>query len=194
MTIYEFALSQYRKVRVLIRRLIGAQPTIRVSRIKPIKYYGNKGYGGWGVPSGYINAESTIVDAGLGEDISFSESLIAEFSCIVHGFDPTPRSIAYVKSRNLQNFRLHQFGLAGSNRGATFFLPNNDFHISGSVTKTAHVGDEQIEVDLVDIERVFSIIDKRKIDILKIDIEGAEYELFQRMCQQNSDPLRRVSP
>jgi len=61
------------------------------------------------------------VDIGLGEDISFSESIIVNYECCIHGFDPTPKSIKYVQARLSKNFYLHQIGIAGRNRTATFF-------------------------------------------------------------------------
>lgn len=182
---FEAAISLYRKGRVLCRRMIGTEPTINVTYKTALRYHGNQGYGGWAIPYGILNAESAVVDIGLGEDISFSESLIAEYGCRVHGFDPTPKSIAYIQDKAPQNFQLHEIGVAGSSRIATFFLPNNPAHVSGSITKFSHVGGGQIDVKLIDIDSVFNVIDKLRIELLKIDIEGAEYELL------DSDSFRK---
>jgi len=170
----------FRRVRVLFRRVIGSEPTIRIKKKIPLKYYGNGGYGGWFIPDGSLQADSIIVDAGLGEDISFSESIIFELGCMVHGFDPTPKSIAYVKDRTCtkKNFFLHALGIAGSNRDSIFFLPNNSNHVSGSISESPHLGEIQIAVKLIDFEALLRIIGADKIDLLKIDIEGAEYEFL----------------
>lgn len=183
---FKTALSLYRKGRIFYRRMIGTEPTISVTYKTPLRYHGNQGYGGWAIPDGILSAESAVVDIGLGEDISFSESLIAEYGCSVHGFDPTPKSIAYVQDRAPRNFQLHKVGVAGSNRMATFFLPNNPANVSGSITKSAHVGDNQIDVKLIDIDNVFNVINKDRIDLLKIDIEGAEYELLDSASFRNN--------
>lgn len=178
MDIYQATLSLYRKGRVLCKRAVGMEPAINTTRFTDNEYHGNEGYGGWSIPVGILRDDSTVVDVGLGEDISFSESLIARYGCRVHGFDPTPKSIEYVQKRNPANFELHPMGVAGSNRTATFFLPNNPSHVSGSITKSDHVGDKRIEVQLIDLKEVLGIIGKERIDLLKIDIEGAEYELL----------------
>jgi FkbM family methyltransferase len=114
----------------------------------------------------------------LGEDISFSDSLILKYGCNIHGFDSTPKSIAYIDKRKNSKFQLHKFGLAGSCRPAVFYLPVNSDHVSGSLTKSTHIGNEKIEVQLVDTDGIIELIRKDKIDLLKIDIEGAEYEVL----------------
>lgn len=186
MNIYQSTLSLYRKGRVLYKRALGVEPTIRITHVTDNEYHGNEGYGGWSIPVGVLRKDSTVVDVGLGEDISFSESLIARYGCCVHGFDPTPRSIDYVRKRNPANFHLHSMGVAGSNRTATFFLPNDPSHVSGSITKSDHVGDSHIEVQLIDLDEVLGITGKDRIDLLKIDIEGAEYELLNSASFKHS--------
>lgn len=186
MDIYQATLSLYRKGRVLCKRAVGLEPTISTTQGIDNEYHGNEGYGGWAIPAGVLRSDSTVVDVGLGEDISFSESLIARYGCGVHGFDPTPKSIDYVQNRNPANFHLHPMGVAGSSRTATFFLPNNPSHVSGSITKSDHVGADRIEVQLIDLDEVLGIIGKERIDLLKIDIEGAEYELLSSDSFKNS--------
>jgi FkbM family methyltransferase len=184
--------SLYRKARIFYRRAIGTEPTISVTHKTRLKYHGNKGYGGWAIPCDILRADSVVVDIGLGEDISFSESLIAEYGCCVHGFDPTPKSITYVRKKSPRNFQLHEMGVASSNRIATFFLPNNPAHASGSIVKSTHVGNNQIDVKLIDIDNVLKVIDQDRIDLLKIDIEGAEYELLDSASFRNNATRIRV--
>lgn len=178
MYFYPTTLSLYRKCRVLCKRALGVEPTITITHTTHNEYHGNEGYGGWCIPVGVLRQDSTVLDIGLGEDISFSESIIAKYGCHIHGFDPTPKSIEYVQKRNLANFHLHPVGVAGSSRTATFFLPNNTSHVSGSITKSDHVGDNRIQVQLIDLDDVLGLTGKNRIDLLKIDIEGAEYELL----------------
>ena len=178
MDIHRTLLSLYRKARVLGKRAAGVEPSIATTRRVQSEYHGNEGYGGWGIPSGLLHAGSTVVDVGLGEDISFSESLTRAYGCAVHGFDPTPKALAYVRQRNPDKFQLHPVGVAGSSRQATFFLPNNPLHVSGSITQSDHVGADRIEVQLIDLDEVLGSIRSDRIDLLKLDIEGAEYELL----------------
>ncbi|WP_374407599.1 FkbM family methyltransferase [Hydrogenophaga sp.] len=178
-TLHKIALSWFRKIRIIYRHIIGVEPKVYVTHKVSQHYHGNSGYGGWSIPDGILNSESIVVDIGLGEDISFSESLIATYGCQVYGFDPTPRSIKYVRDRSPKKFHLYALGVAGTNRITTFFLPNISNHISGSIIKSNHVGNSQVNVELIDLTSLLELINKPGIDLLKIDIEGAEYELLE---------------
>lgn len=182
--IKQSALSLYRLLRTFYKRQVGIEPKISVKNKSALEYHGNNGYGGWAIPKNSLTNDSVVVDVGLGEDISFSISLIEKYKCIVHGFDPTPKSIDYVKKKSPVNFILYEIGVAGSTRIAKFFLPVNPSHVSGSLTKSNHVGRNEIDVNLVDLSEVLFKIKKDRIDLLKIDIEGSEYELL------NSDAFR----
>lgn len=191
MKILNSLLPIYRRLRVLYRRVIGSEPTVIVTHKTRLQFHGNRGYGGWAVPCGMLNANSVVVDIGLGEDISFSEALIAVYGCFVHGFDPTPKSVAYVEGRNIPSFQMHKLGVGDSNRTTSFYLPNNPEHVSGSIVSFNHVGASKLEVDLLDIDGVFACIDVDRIDLLKVDIEGAEYELINSAAfQQNASRIR----
>lgn len=176
-----FFLNFYRRLRVKIKQLLGAEPILKVQLRPPQEYHGSV-YGGWSVPLHILRPDSVIVDVGLGEDISFSASLINRYDCSVHGFDPTPRSIEYVTNAKISNLHLHKFGLSAKSGLAMFYLPNDEKHVSGSLKVADHIGKKQIEVELVDLDAVLKIIGSDHIDLLKLDIEGSEYEVFLSSC------------
>lgn len=177
-------LNFIRYFRVYCKILLGKEPYVKSKKTHSIKFYGNRDYGGWGVPLNFLNSNSCVVDIGLGEDISFSESLIAEYNLVVNGFDPTPKSIKYIEDKEIRNFKLYKFGLGAINEIVDFYLPNNDAHVSGSIKSSAHLGHKKIKVQLIDIKTILEKIDREKIDLLKIDIEGAEYEVLSSLIFQ----------
>jgi FkbM family methyltransferase len=173
-----FVLNSYRRGRVLFKEAIGVEPKVHVIDVPALEYFGNSSCG-WAVPTLLLGPESVIVDVGLGEDISFSSALIRRFGCRVHGFDPTPRAIAHVRSKPPQGFVLYESGLAVQSGEADFYLPTNEMHVSGSVHQADHIGKSSITVNMVTIDDIFSLIGCRSINLLKIDIEGAEYEVIR---------------
>ena len=185
-------LSGYRRSRVYVKRMMRVEPSIHVTFKSILEYHGNKGYGGWAIPINIISSESVVVDVGLGEDISFSESLILKYGCNVHGFDPTPKAISYIDKRKNSKFQLHKLGLARSCRSAVFYLPVNSNHVSGSLTKSNHIGNEKIEVQLIDTDGIIQLIKKDRIDLLKIDIEGAEYEVLNSESFMSNAPRIKI--
>jgi FkbM family methyltransferase len=173
----EFFLNFYRRSRVKLKQFFGIEPFLAIQNHLPHEYYGST-YGGWSVPLHWLDQNSVIVDVGLGQDISFSTSLIDRYDCTIHGFDPTPRSIDYVTKLSHPNFHLHKLGLAASCGRAIFHLPNDNSHVSGSLNIADHIGRQNIEVELINLDELLRIIDRDHINLLKLDIEGSEYEIF----------------
>ncbi len=167
----------YRSARVLAQQGLGIEPIV-LREITPVLEFHGNDYCGWSIPRGKLSADSVIVDVGLGEDVSFSRSLMEAYRCRVHGFDPTPRAIAYVKSLACESLLVHEFGVSGGSGRAVFYLPNNESHVSGSLIAEQHVGRTQIEVNLLGMKDVLRTIGADRIDVLKVDIEGAEYDLL----------------
>jgi FkbM family methyltransferase len=167
----------YRRTRVLWRQLAGIEPLLSPKRRVALEFHGTD-YGGWPIVANSLCNSSVIVDIGLGEDISFSESLMQKYGCRTYGFDPTPKSIDYVRKRQVANFRLFEVGVAALGGDATFYLPDNADHVSGSLFSATHVGRRSITVPLIAIGTVPEVIGTTKLDLIKLDIEGAEFDLL----------------
>jgi FkbM family methyltransferase len=155
--------------------MAGREPVIPVEAGHVLERHGSE-YGGWQILRGSISSDSVVVDIGLGEDISFSVSLMDQAGCTVHGFDPTPRAIAYVRGLALPRLVLHEVGVAARSGRVTFHLPDNDAHVSGSLLRGEHTSRRSIDVDVVALDDVFRRIGAERIDLLKLDVEGAEYD------------------
>lgn len=91
-------------------------------------------YGGWWVPTEGLDTSSVCYCAGVGEDISFDLALMDRFGCHVLAIDPTPRAAAHVERIGTPaGFELLPVGLAGSERVARFYAPQNPEHVSHSM-------------------------------------------------------------
>lgn len=170
-------LEAYRTLRVIGRQALGDEPVVRLDARMPMEFHGND-YCGWAIPRGLLGPDSAVVDVGLGEDVSFTQSLISRYGCTAHGFDPTPRALRYVRALNEPKLVVHEAAVAARGGTATFYLPNDAAHVSGSLAKAPHVGQQALEVRLVTLAEVMSLIGRDRIDLLKLDIEGAEYDLI----------------
>lgn len=166
-----------RIIKVLLKQLFLVEPIVKRKLCLELEYHGSDACG-WNIIRGSLNRTSVVVDIGLGEDISFSQSLIDKYGLVVHGFDPTPRSINYVKSLKQDNFILYECGIGIKSGITKFFLPKNKNHVSGSIIQEQHLGLEEVQVELVTIGDVYKILNCKRIDLLKLDIEGAEYDLI----------------
>ena len=77
----------------------------------------------------HLDAESSVLSFGVGEEISFDLALIENFGLTVYAFDPTPPSIAWVRKEKLPpNFRFFDFGIANHDGTAKFSYHESSAH------------------------------------------------------------------
>jgi FkbM family methyltransferase len=158
-----------------------------VSTRNDLKQIGTK-YGGWVVPTDLLDANSICYCVGCGEDISFDLGLIDEFNCHIFGFDPTPRAIDYVKKKIAGCDRYHFFdvGLWDQTDILKFYVPKNRDHVSHSVINLQKTSD-YFEAKVDRLSQIMQANGHHHLDLLKLDIEGAEYKVIQSILQDQLD-------
>ncbi|KAL5022769.1 hypothetical protein ScPMuIL_001924 [Solemya velum] len=124
---------------------------------------GNSGDGGWDVcdDKAYKPKKPCLVYSfGINRDYSFDDGIVERYGCEVHSFDPT----MYTREHKLApNVWFHPIGLAGRN---------------GKMDKMGPIR------TLGSIRKLLNHTHKA-IDILKIDIEGMEWESFREMTKSD---------
>lgn len=137
-------------------------------------------YGGFFVCDKLLNQQSIVYSFGIGCDISFSSDLISKYGCTVYAFDPTPKSVQWVHRQPLpKGFVFTDCGISSISGLTKFFLPKNPKFVSGSIINHSNVSqDEFIMVKMSALSDIAQKLKHDKIDILKIDIEGFEYEVL----------------
>ena len=138
-------------------------------------------YGGWTVPEGLITPSWIRYTAGVGEDASFDLAL-AEIGCDVVAIDPTPRAIQYVKSlpERHSNLRLAPYALWHRDTELDFFPPENPRHVSFSATNRQRTV-APIRVPGRTVATIMEELSHPRVDLLKLDIEGAEYSVLDSL-------------
>lgn len=137
-------------------------------------------YGSFGVVADYMEDGMKVLSFGVGEDVSFDMELIKKYGAYVYAFDPTPKVIDWVKKNNLEtdNFKFYPVGIAKENGKVLFHLPVNENHISGSMIGHDGVSGRTVEVEMCDFKHICDMIDVNNINLLKMDIEGAEFDVL----------------
>lgn len=144
---------------------------------------------GWILAPEFIDKESIIYSFGVGEEISFDLAIIGKFGLTVNAFDPTPRSIGWIKSQILpKSFQLYDYGIYDYDGEATFYPPENPDHISHSIIEKEITRDLAIKVNVKKIESIMKELGHSRIDLLKMDIEGAEYAVIEDIVRSNIRP------
>jgi len=144
----------------------------------PLEFHGSD-YGGWSIAADSLSADSVVLSFGIGEDITFDEAIIGKYSCTVHAFDPTPKALAYVEPFASDKLRVYPSGLGATDESRTFYLPRNPRYVSGSTSRSRHLKDEAVEVSLWSLDRAMRETGISRFDMLKMDIEGSEYEVLR---------------
>jgi FkbM family methyltransferase len=134
-------------------------------------------YGGWVVcTDAGLGPSSVVYSVGVGEDISFDLALIEMFGCDVVAFDPTPRSLAWLATQSLPaKLKLYPWGLAGSDGSLSFGAPDNPEHVSYTTFKSEGV---TIQCEVYRLATLMEKLGDRRLDLLKMDIEGSEYDVI----------------
>jgi FkbM family methyltransferase len=133
-----------------------------------------------------LSGKATVFSFGIGEDTSFDEAVISTYHVPVYGFDPTPKAISHVKSKNIPNFNFTAKALCAEDKKILLYPPANPNHVSMNTFKRD--GAEPLEVDCISILTAMESMDKKEIDVLKLDIEGEEYNLFSNITYIQSLP------
>jgi FkbM family methyltransferase len=131
-----------------------------------------------------VSSQSIVYSAGIGTDISFDLELIKKFGVTIFAFDPTPKSIQWLKQHELPtNFKSFPIGLANYSGVADFFLPENKEHVSASMV--SRQSESMVRVNVKTISDIMKDLGHTSIDLLKMDIEGAEYDVIENIIEQN---------
>lgn len=179
------------KLKKWIKILIGRQ--LYIPRQVKIKTWTAGGeYGGFPVAvSDYSQKDEVIVYSfGIGEDLSFSENILKAYpNAKIFAFDPTPKAIRYVEGHALSKddrFSFYPYGIAAADGTDAFYLPKNENYVSGSLIQ--HEGtsaERKIEVEMRTLETLMKERGHSHIDILKMDIEGSEFQVIPQILDSN---------
>ena len=142
-----------------------------------------------------LTADSVVYSLGVGDDIDFDLSLIEKYGVQVHAFDPTPSSIDMLDARDLpQQFAFHPWAVSATD-GSLMLYP----HLRKDGTKSdvmyTMIAEEEtvedaIEVPAYSLSTISEKLGHKQIDLMKMDIEGAEYEVLDGLLSSSIKPTQ----
>lgn len=136
----------------------------------------------------HLTENSLVYSFGIGEDITFDLELIEKIGCDVHAFDPTPKSLNWISKQLVpRQFHFYDYGLSNTDGVLKFEPPPNPEWVS---YKESSNGSFEFPVKkLSTVKKELGHEDKR-IDFLKLDIEGSEYTVIENILQDNLNPVQ----
>ena len=177
--------------------------------------FGTK-YGGWVLPEDCdLNENSIVYSAGVGEDISFDISIQSKYGCNIYLIDPTKKAIKhfeeckeYFNNReveftggiqsdyyecissdnpNINKFTYIEKGLWNEESELKFYKQTNKNYVSQSLIDGMFSKDYEI-VNTTTIDKLMKQFGHNRIDLLKLDIEGAEITVLEQMLDNEIYP------
>jgi len=151
------------------------------------EWYGNEKDGGFYVCPKLLNENSIVYSFGIGKEISFDKEILGKHKCKLFAFDPTPKSINWLKKQDLPpNFSFYEYGIGTKTECIDFYLPIDPDHVSGSATIQSNVSVEKsIKVQMNSFSDIIKEIKHDHIDVLKMDIEGSEYAVLEDIIKSD---------
>jgi FkbM family methyltransferase len=138
----------------------------------------------WTIATRTLHPGAVVYSGGVGEDITFEQTLIQNFGVRIHIFDPSPVAPGTIAAANLDALMFKPLGLAAT--------PSARFSVGGGADSKvwfkAGVGQE---IPCTNIAQEMAENGHDAIDLLKIDIEGFEYEVLEG-CLENQIPIKQI--
>ncbi|OIP83923.1 MAG: hypothetical protein AUK44_03865 [Porphyromonadaceae bacterium CG2_30_38_12] len=142
----------------------------------------------------HFNPNSVVVDVGCGFEAELSVTLIEKFGLKSFAIDPTHKHaplLQKIEAEHVPNLTYWQYALSSEN-GETVFYEAEHCESGSLLTSHTNVQNDTVQayqVKLIDLQTLIGMTKAVTIDLLKIDIEGAEYSLFNKT---NLDALKHV--
>ena len=167
------------KIRSAIRRRVfeWRLARLRIEAGPPTVELGTA-YGGWSIPEGAVREGQICYSIGAGGDISFDLDLIRRYGAIVRAVDPVEAYGAAALEAAAGDPRFSFRRAAVATRDGLIRMQTHHEADSESLSAAGlYDTDEWVEVDARTIPSLMREFGDDRIDLLKVDVEGSEYEL-----------------
>lgn len=134
-----------------------------------------------------IEANEIVLDVG-GFEGQWASDIFARYLCAVHVFEPVPHFAESIRRRFAKNPSIHIYEAALGNRN-----DNLSISIDGDASSALLVGDRDISVALWSCSAFIQNNGWGEIALVKINIEGGEYELLEHLIETGLiDRIRNI--
>lgn len=143
-----------------------------------------------------FNENSILVDVGCADDPDLSIFFMDEFNLKAYGVDPTQKHFVALNkvAEKYSKFKHLPFAVADTNQTITFY--ESKVNASGSILESHSnvMTDETIayDVEAVTVNTLLDKINATQIDFLKLDLEGAEYGLFEKLSKDDLKSVKQL--
>jgi FkbM family methyltransferase len=167
-------------------------PSPRITASPGVALLG-RGDGEWAISARDLPRHGIVLSFGIGTDLSFERDLVRRFNATVHAFDPTPIALEWVNTQKLPStIQVHPWGIADYDGELELELPQQ--HGVSFVPVASGPGGPAARTVRCPVRRLETIARELAIpaiDILKLDIEGAEIDAIPDILDTRI-PIRQL--
>lgn len=144
-----------------------------------------------------LSSESVVVDGGCSYEADFSVHLMRRHGVRAFGVDPTRKHRAALQALEQQyagRFTHVPCAIAGSDGVLTFHesRTNESGSLLDDHVNVTHDPIATYEVEALTLGSLLTRLGVGRVDILKLDLEGAEYALFDGMTSEQLQPFDQL--
>ncbi len=179
---------RYQRAKLALKRLVGQEPNL-----KPELHLACVNDSGWLYDATKLDENSVVYSFGVGDNIDFDLSLIMRTHSELHAFDPTPAALSICDDDNLPpEFVFHAWAVAGQDGHLTLYprvrKGGGASDVMYTLVAEESVRDNRLEVPAYTIPTILAKLGHSHINLLKMDIEGAEYDVLEQMLTSPHRP------
>jgi len=175
-------------LKTLVAQFLRVYPKFKINRRVKIETHGY-GYGAWSIVENSLSDRSVVYSFGVGKNVDFEVSLFDKYRCRILMFDPTPDSISFINDLKLDSkLEFIPRGISNRNGIVKFYSPLIEDGVSFSVFQNKNCqNDHYVSVEMRSLDSFMSEFNHKKIDLLKLDIEGIEYDVITDILNKRID-------
>jgi len=185
-------LKAFRSGKLFVKRMQGRELWLKPELRVPLH---SIGFGDF-CPDG-LNSASVVYSLGVGDEINFDLAFMSAFGSNIYAFDPTPISIELVEQMSPPDgFKFYPWAVTGQDETIRFYprkMPD------GSISKVQYTivagegaTEQAVDVPGYTIATITQKLGHKSIDLMKMNIEGAEYDVLDSLLVANILPIQLI--
>lgn len=140
-----------------------------------------------------LHRDAIVYSLGVGDLIDFDLALINDHGVTVHAFDPTPFAREWVSTQSLPDrFVFHPWAAAAADGSLRLYrrmsTRGKRSEVMWTADETAGDAADFIDAPAYTVGTIMEKLGHEHVDLLKMDIEGAEYEILDGLQHESRLP------